>query len=183
MDEASTACGIERLARRHHAEVYAYAFRLCGRTAEAEDLTQQTFLSAVRHASQLREPAAARAWLFAILRRAYQNSLRDRRRELVIDDFDWGSLEDHSDTDHADFDWELLQNAIDELPIEYKLVVLMFYFEERSYREIATEMGLPLGTVMSRLSRAKAHLRRRLATALASVDSPRMNHETNSPRA
>ena len=57
------------------------------------------------------------------------------------------------------FDPERLQNALDQLPSRFKVVVLMFYFEECSYREIAEQLELPIGTVMSRLSRAKGHLR------------------------
>lgn len=61
-----------------------------------------------------------------------------------------------------DIDRERLQLALDELPDEYRLVVAMFYFEELSYKEIASELELPIGTVMSRLSRAKGRLRHRL---------------------
>jgi hypothetical protein len=60
-------------------------------------------------------------------------------------------------------DSEELQAAIDTLGDDFKVVVLMFYFEHRSYREIAECLGIPLGTVMSRLARAKAHLRNHLA--------------------
>ncbi len=55
-----------------------------------------------------------------------------------------------------------LQAAIDELPAEFRVVVAMFYFEECSYREIAEKLDLPIGTVMSRLARAKGHLRSKL---------------------
>ena len=55
-----------------------------------------------------------------------------------------------------------LQAAIDELPAEYRVVVAMFYFENCSYREIAEKLDLPIGTVMSRLARAKSHLRSKL---------------------
>ena len=64
--------------------------------------------------------------------------------------------------DEQDIDREQLQAAISELPDEFKLVVLLFYFEEFSYRQIAQELDVPIGTVMSRLSRAKSHLRKRL---------------------
>jgi RNA polymerase sigma-70 factor (ECF subfamily) len=60
-------------------------------------------------------------------------------------------------------DRDCLQSALDELPDEFRLVVTMFYFEELSYRDIAAALKLPLGTVMSRLSRAKGRLRQRLA--------------------
>ena len=61
-------------------------------------------------------------------------------------------------------DLEQLQPALDELPEEFKVVVLMYYFEECSYKQIAEELDVPIGTVMSRLSRAKSHLRAKLAT-------------------
>jgi RNA polymerase sigma-70 factor (ECF subfamily) len=66
-------------------------------------------------------------------------------------------------------DRELLQMAIQELPPEFRLIVLMYYFEQRSYREIAAELEIPMGTVMSRLSRAKSHLRRRIRSAHVST--------------
>jgi RNA polymerase sigma-70 factor (ECF subfamily) len=59
-------------------------------------------------------------------------------------------------------DREQLQGALDELPPSYRMVVMMFYFEDCSYRQIAEQLDLPMGTVMSRLARAKAHLRSRL---------------------
>src|SRR5690606_19966676 len=62
-----------------------------------------------------------------------------------------------------DFDLERLQSALDELPAEYKLVVTMFYFEQASYKDIAAELEIPIGTVMSRLARAKGQLRKRLS--------------------
>ena len=64
--------------------------------------------------------------------------------------------------DTSPLDQERLQLALDELPDMFRLVLLMFYFEGHSYQEIAQQLELPLGTVMSRLSRAKAHLRKRL---------------------
>ena len=67
-----------------------------------------------------------------------------------------------SETDIEPIGPEQLQAAIDELPDEFRIPVLMFYFEDSSYREIAEQLDLPPGTVMSRLSRAKSHLRRRL---------------------
>jgi DNA-directed RNA polymerase specialized sigma24 family protein len=77
-------------------------------------------------------------------------------------------LEEIPAEDIADdsIDREELQTALGELPDEYRLVVLMFYFEELSYKEIAEQLEIPIGTVMSRLSRAKGHLRARLACEL-----------------
>ena len=78
--------------------------------------------------------------------------------ELDVDSIPDGTAE-------KTIDEELLQAAIDELPDEFKLVLVMFYFEECSYKEIAEKLQIPIGTVMSRLTRAKGRLRSRLLAA------------------
>lgn len=155
------ASPIARLVVDHHADVYRYAYRLTGSVPDAEDLTQQTFLAAQLHYAQLRSPEAARPWLFTILRNCYLKL--ERRRvplsaasiEMDINDIPAAAIE-------SGVDRERLQSALDALPDDYKLVLLLFYFEGCSYREISERAGVPLGTVMSRLSRAKGQLRARL---------------------
>lgn len=153
---------ITQLVAEHHGTVYRYAYRLTGSSTDAEDLTQQAFLLAQTNFGQLRDPTCALAWLCSILRNAHHKLLRQRRPvvaadvELIVDD-----LPDDLPAE-SPIDEERLQSAINELPIEFKTVLLMFYFEDRSYREIAMKLEVPPGTVMSRLSRAKAHLRARL---------------------
>ena len=156
------AADIAQLVAEHHAWVYRAAYRLCGSVADAEDLTQQTFLTAQRALAQLRESAAARSWLGAILRTSFLKGVR-KKRPL--------SAESH-DVDLHDFaapvpeepalDGETLQGALAGLSDDARLILTMFYFEELSYRDIARELDVPIGTVMSRLSRAKDQLRRRL---------------------
>lgn len=161
---------LTRLVEQHYAPLYRYAYRLCGSSAEAEDLTQQTFLAAAVKWDQLREADRAKSWLFAILRNQY---LKGIRRESA---FVWDSLDDMADSGSeeavdSDVDSEQLQRALDELPEEFRSPLILFYFEEFSYLEIAEQLGIALGTVMSRLSRGRAYLRRRLvryATASAS---------------
>lgn len=153
---------IARLVADHHAELYRYALRLTGQTADAEDLTQQTFLIAHAKLDQVRSAESCRGWLFAILRSCFLKSVRsaiptpatrlDLQLEALPDDVPEELL----------IDPERLQTALEELAPEFRLVVAMFYFEECSYREIAAQLELPIGTVMSRLSRAKSHLRARL---------------------
>ncbi len=146
----------------HHAALYRYAYRLCGCAAEADDLTQQTFLVAQRKLYQLREADRAAAWLFAVLRSCFLKSLRRQRPanaatlNLEVEQF-------AGPTPAVDeVDRERLAAALADLPEEFRLVVLMFYFEELSYQQIAEQLEIPVGTVMSRLSRGKVHLRRRL---------------------
>jgi RNA polymerase sigma-70 factor (ECF subfamily) len=147
----------------HHAALYRYAYRLCGCAAEAEDLTQQSFLIAQRKLHQLREADRAGAWLFAIVRSCFLKSLRRQRPataaalNLEVDQFAGPSPA-------VDIiDREQLAAALAELPDDFRLVVLMFYFEDLSYQQIAEQLEIPIGTVMSRLSRAKGHLRKRLS--------------------
>ena len=173
------------LVKEHHAVVYRYACRLCGCPVEAEDLTQQTFLIAHQKVHQLRAAVAARSWLMAVVRSCFLKSVRKSRPMpaadidlLVNDAADSGSPVDPIDR-------EELAAALDELPDEFRLVLLMFYFEELSYQRIAEQLEIPIGTVMSRLSRAKEHLRRRLAPEDASdpnVNSPQRMSRTSEKR-
>ena len=153
---------IQRLVDEHLAAVYRYAYRLTGTVQDAEDLTQQVFLLAQQSVGQLREEERARGWLFAILRNAF---LKTAQRNdpvaaaslgLNLDTFAAASEPDGA------VDSRTLQTAIDELPPEFRLVVVMFYFEDCSDREISAKLDLPILTVMSRLARAKRHLRAKL---------------------
>jgi len=156
---------LPRLVADHAEELYRYAYRLTGSVADAEDLTQQTFLTAHEKLSQLRDPAGARGWLFTVLRHASLRSQKIHRRlPLAGGSFDIESVPDEV-IDSFSVDRDLLQAALNELPEAYKLVVLAFYFEDLSYREIAERLDLPVGTVMSRLSRGKNLLRSRLLEA------------------
>jgi len=157
------------LIREFAAPLFRYAFRLTGQASDAEDLVQQTFLVAQQKLHQLREAERASAWLYAVLRSCFLKSRRKPIPQTMEDSFPLDSLTDHraGETAAADdsepwLDREALQLALAELPDEFKIVVLMFYFEELSYKDIAEQLEIPIGTVMSRLSRGKAHLRRRL---------------------
>lgn len=157
--------------RLYHADLYRYAFRLAGNQADAEDLTQQAFLAAQQFRGELREPDRARGWLFAILRNCF---LKSRRRAMpaAAGDLD---LEVDGIPAAPTLDWvdrHDLQEALNELPDDFRLVVVMFYFEDCSYREISDRLSIPIGTVMSRLSRAKSLLRARLADERLAAKAP-----------
>lgn len=147
-----------------HAEaLFRYGYRLCGSRDDAEDLVQESFCKAHEHIGQLRDPARARHWLFRILRNAYLQSRRGGPAGhcLALDDV--GELCDSAPADDwADLRGDL-QAALDELAEEWRTPLILFYFEDFTYRDIAEQLDLPIGTVMSRLARAKAYLRRRLA--------------------
>jgi len=153
---------IAALVGEHHASVYRYAFRLTGSVPDAEDLTQQVFLTAQQKFAQLRNEESARSWLFAILRNCFFKSCQKRVPQAAIDAC--VDLEDIAvpAVEKEVIDQEQLQKAIQELSPLNRLVLAMFYYEDLSYRQIADRLEIPIGTVMSRLARAKAHLRARL---------------------
>jgi RNA polymerase sigma-70 factor (ECF subfamily) len=157
-----TAALLRQLIVAHSDAMYRYASRLTGQSADAEDLTQQAFLLAQQKLHQLREDDRAAAWLFAIVRSCFLKACRKRQQLAPAAEWNLDEIADESpEIDHVD--QEKLSKALAELPDEFRVVVLMFYFEDLSYKEIAEQLELPIGTVMSRLSRAKSHLRRRLA--------------------
>jgi RNA polymerase sigma-70 factor (ECF subfamily) len=164
--------GIRELVDQHYELLYRYAYRLSGSAADAEDLTQETFCTAQQKLAQLRNAASARSWLCTILRHCFLKGFRSAR---VVS---FASLETLADDPEAagdpadDMDLEKLQRVLDALPEPFRTPLILFYFEEFSYRDIAEQMGVPLGTVMSRLARAKRHLRAGLAAEPApSTDS------------
>ncbi|MBN1853627.1 MAG: sigma-70 family RNA polymerase sigma factor [Pirellulales bacterium] len=148
---------IETLIADYHADVYRFAFHLSGLEADAEDLTQEVFLSAHRRLDQLRDTSKARSWLLKITRNCFLQALQRRRRLNETTDYVLDELA--SEVPDATFDMDQLRAALDDLPDAFRLVVLMHYFEFLSYQEIANELEMPIGTVMSRLARAKQRLR------------------------
>lgn len=154
--------GIEQVVASHHQAVYRYAFRLTGKVPDAEDLTQQAFLIAQRKLDQVRDPAKADRWLYAVVRSCFLKNRR-RRRPTTAANLDL-QMEEIAVEPPAEetVDREMLDRALNELPDQYRLIVVMYYFEEYSYKQIAQELGVPMGTVMSRLARAKQRLRQQL---------------------
>jgi RNA polymerase sigma-70 factor, ECF subfamily len=161
MDECRHALSLSELACLHYPLVYRYAYRLCGSAEEAEDLTQQTFLTAHRRLDQLRERDSAKAWLCAILRNTFLTRASLKRSQPMVP---LRAIAEPADETAHDFivDSDDLQQVLNELPEEFRTPLILFYFDEFTYREISEQMGIPIGTVMSRLARAKAYLRRRL---------------------
>ena len=161
-----SANGLHLLIDAHYEALYRYAYRLSGSSADAEDLTQETFGKALAHLPQLREPDRAKAWLFRILRNLYLHKVRDQKRHKQIPLDAVGDLpQGQSEDPMPEIDPAKLQQALNELDETFRTPIILFYFEEFSYRAIAEQMELPIGTVMSRLARGKAYLRARLAPA------------------
>ena len=160
----------------HLDRVFHLALRLTRNRTEAEDLAQETYLRAFKHFDQFDPGTNCRAWLFAILRNAFLNQLKRQGRE--VPGLDEGGLERFA-TEMADGpgtlespEEELLKGvagaelvaALERLPLIFREAVVLADVEECSYKEIAQICGVPMGTVMSRLSRGRRLLRRALET-------------------
>jgi RNA polymerase sigma-70 factor (ECF subfamily) len=164
-----TTRAIEELVEGHYCALYRYAYRLSGKAQEAEDLAQEAFCQAQLKWSQLRDAQRARAWLFAILRNAYLHKVRDRKMENALPLDEIGDLPDRTPDPLPAIDPQRLQEVLADLPEAFRTPIILFYFEDFSYRDIADQMNVPIGTVMSRLARAKSFLRNRLVPQPALV--------------
>jgi RNA polymerase sigma-70 factor, ECF subfamily len=162
-DLAASTELLQRIVTDHYQAAYRYAYRLTGSVSDAEDVTQQTFLVAQSKLYQLRDPDKVDRWLFAVLRSCYLKSRRKPRPipaaalELNVDELPEEAVRQ---LEHSDFDQERFQQALNQLSDEHKVVLLMFYLDELSYKEISAQLNVKIGTVMSRLSRAKGWLRK-----------------------
>jgi RNA polymerase sigma-70 factor (ECF subfamily) len=151
--------------------VYLAALRLTGNPADAEDLVQETYLRAYRGFGRFQPGTNLAAWLYRILRSAFIDGYRKRRRELRTVPDDWcrninGALRNveasAEATVFAAIPDERLHEALSSLPERYRQAVLLFDVEGFTYAEIAGIVGIPLGTVMSRLHRGRKALRERM---------------------
>jgi RNA polymerase sigma-70 factor (ECF subfamily) len=157
----------ERTAMPHSGSLLRVARRLSSDAASAEDLVQETLLRAWRNFHQFRSGTNARAWLFRILLNTFYAQNRRRRAEPVT----LGISEAEEDSsDFAvcgifEFDAADVTRALAALPIKHRTVLLLGVVEGFTCREIAGILALPVGTVMSRLSRARHALRVQLSSA------------------
>jgi RNA polymerase sigma-70 factor (ECF subfamily) len=153
----------EQLVEAFYMPLYRFALSLSHRPSEAADLTQQTFLLWASKGHQLREQSKVKTWLFTSL---YREFLRSERKRGGVVDFDSGSqLPDVQILPEAanHLDEDAVVRALLDLEEIYRAPLALFYLQEHSYKEIAETLDLPLGTVMSRISRGKARLRDQLA--------------------
>lgn len=156
----------QELVAAHLRELHAFAFRLCGHEQTAEDLAQETFTEAWRGLGRLRERARARAWLFGIMHNRFRLLLRQQGRRLrpVLDVNQVESQISLPGEDLVDLiaRRELLQSALDALDDAQRETFLLVFVEGRTYIEAAKTLGVPIGTIKSRLHNARHLLRSEL---------------------
>lgn len=165
--DAATAARFEQTALPHLDAAYTLARHLLRNEQDAEDAVQEAFLRAIRHFDGYRG-GDMRAWVLTIVRRSCYTWLRRHRGERENTEFDEtihhapAAAEDpESQALHGALR-EALAQAIAELPVEFREIVVLRDVQGLSYAEIAEVVGIPIGTVMSRLSRARQRLQRAL---------------------
>lgn len=143
--------------------------RLTRSDADAEDLAQDTLLRALSRVDEVRDPERTRAWLLSVQRTVFLNGRRGLRARLEV--LEGGLSEKQGEETCGDLENEILSRsvddtlvaALDELPAEWREALLLREVDELSYAEIAEVQGCPVGTVRSRLARAREAMHRRLS--------------------
>ena len=165
MSENSLPGSFEQLALPLFDQLYNFARWLTQDRQEAEDLVQETYAKALKGFASFQPGTNFRAWIYRILRNTFLTSRTGLRAVVPLD------LEDEDERLPAtgetpesillgQFDRQLVREALDRLPVAHREVILLCDVEEMSYQEISQALAIPMGTVMSRLSRARQALRR-----------------------
>jgi len=162
------------LVDRHHERIVSFLHRLCGCPEQALDLAQETFLSAYRHLASFRQDSRFSTWLHAIAVNHARAAARRRRPNVSLDAVDADGerrcaepaavmLAVSAGLEQEDLARRIAA-ALDRLDIRYREVVVLADMQDASYEEIAEALGVPVGTVRSRLHRGRSELRSLLAS-------------------
>ncbi len=148
----------------HFARLYNFACWLTQDRAAAEDLVQESFVKALKGFSSFQQGTNFRAWIYRILRNTFLTSQAGLKATVPLDsDDDAPSEPATTETPEsvllARVEQQTIQKALEELPVNYREIILLCDLEEMSYQEISQALAIPMGTVMSRLSRARKAMR------------------------
>jgi RNA polymerase sigma-70 factor (ECF subfamily) len=155
----------DRLVERWHEPLWRYIRRLTDGDETAADTVQDVWLRVLRAMPRLRDPARLRAWLFGIARRAVMDRVRQRYAEpeaLAVDAVDEVDLAAPGPRDDLAEELGLMHEGLARLPLVEREVLVLFYLEELTLVQLAEVLDVPVGTVKSRLFRARQLLRRHL---------------------
>jgi RNA polymerase sigma-70 factor (ECF subfamily) len=172
-DQPLSGVTFEDLAVPLFDQLYNFARWMTQDSTEAEDLVQETYAKALRGFSSFKPGTNFRAWMFRILRNSFLNSRAGLKATVPLDEEDEEGIRSSEPTpEHAlivQADRETVQRALEELSLPFREILLLCEVEEMSYEEISQALGIPIGTVMSRLSRARKALRTKLAMQFEGV--------------
>ena len=176
--------GFEELAMPLFDSLYNFARWIAHDSDDAEDLVQETYLKALRSFASFQPGTNFRAWIFQILRNTFLSSRTKFERRMT------DTLDSEEDGPELAVDIEtpetilmnrsnsqLVQRAIDDLPVHYRETLLLCEVEEMSYQEIAEILSIPIGTVMSRLARARKAVRESLGSTPGAPPSRHLSHQ------
>ncbi|MCX6361846.1 MAG: sigma-70 family RNA polymerase sigma factor [Armatimonadetes bacterium] len=162
----------DRLIRRHERRVYNLAYRLCGNPDDAADVAADAFVRVYNSLASFRGDASFLTWIYRITTNIYLDARKRKRARPQVSLDELVEMDDSAITrqyeDHAPLPTEVaelneraraLQGAVSRLPDYQRVMVVMYHVEGKSYEEIAAAAGLPIGTVKSRLNRARLALR------------------------
>lgn len=149
--------------------LYNVALKYSGKPYDAEDLVQETMYTAYRKFAQLREESKCRAWLFMILRSHFLKEKRQQAKRPYLDDGDGylknitgGKGSELPEIYEKKMNREEVQQVLMLIPEKYKSPLILYYMDELTYQEISEYLDIPIGTVMSRLSRGKKYMKNEL---------------------
>jgi RNA polymerase sigma-70 factor (ECF subfamily) len=171
MDTQNDSGSFEELAMPLFARLYNFAHWLTQDRDEAEDLVQEACMKALKGFGSFRQGTNFRAWMYRILKNTFLTSRAGLRATTVsLDDEDESVAEPIARGTPESIlisssDQQAIQAALEELPLQYREVILLCDVEEMSYQEIAATLAIPIGTVMSRLSRGRKAMRASLNEA------------------
>lgn len=144
----------------YYQPLYRFGYSLAKNEHEAGDLTQQTFFIYAEKGHALRDKSKVKSWLFTTL---YREFLRRKRKDERMDSYEPEMLENAGGSVEPgvrrSMDGHLAIEALDEVDAVYREPLILFFIKDLAYKEIAEVLDVPIGTIMSRLSRGKAQLR------------------------
>jgi RNA polymerase sigma-70 factor (ECF subfamily) len=161
----------KRTLSEYRTNLYRIAYSWCHNPALADDLVQETMAKALKNSNQLRDPKTLKAWLYRILSNCWRDHFRRSRDTVDIDDV---ALVEHDTPDRQHDRQQVIhrvRSAISQLPMGQRQVITLVDLEGCSYIEVAQILDIPIGTVMSRLSRARKALKELLMEAEVHGDS------------
>ena len=171
------------LFERHERRVYNLALRMTGREEDARDATQDAFLTALRKLSSFRGEAAFTTWLHRVTVNACYDLLRKRSRAPLLDRLPDHEPEPPPAPDHADQAGLSLdvQRALLQVPEDYRVAMILHDVQDLPYEQVAAIVGVPVGTVKSRLHRGRVALARALGVPVAGRPGPERRERPGAP--